>query len=57
MYLRVHTVSNNILSVDHTDVLGETIDKIAWHKAGIMKPEVPAITIQQPGTPACISII
>ena len=25
------------LGLDHTDVLGNTIDKIAWHKAGIIK--------------------
>lgn len=25
------------LGLDHTDVLGDTIDKIAWHKAGIIK--------------------
>lgn len=25
------------LGLDHVSVLGETLDKIAWHKAGIMK--------------------
>lgn len=25
------------LGLDHTSILGETIDKIAWHKAGIFK--------------------
>ena len=25
------------LGIDHTSLLGNTIDKIAWHKAGIMK--------------------
>jgi folylpolyglutamate synthase len=25
------------LGLDHVDVLGDTIDKIAWHKAGIIK--------------------
>lgn len=36
------------LGIDHTSVLGDTIDKIAWHKAGIFKPNVPAITVKQP---------
>lgn len=25
------------LGLDHTSILGDTIDKIAWHKAGIFK--------------------
>ncbi|KAI9315911.1 Mur ligase [Dichotomocladium elegans] len=36
------------LGLDHVSVLGNTIDKIAWHKAGIMKPHVPAIAFEQP---------
>ncbi|XP_022322466.2 folylpolyglutamate synthase, mitochondrial-like isoform X1 [Crassostrea virginica] len=35
------------LGLDHTSILGETIDKIAWHKAGIFKPGVPAFTSSQ----------
>ncbi len=27
-----------LLDLDHTDVLGDTIEEIAWHKAGICKP-------------------
>ncbi|HEY9593925.1 MAG TPA: Mur ligase family protein, partial [Spirochaetia bacterium] len=30
------------LDLEHTDVLGDTIEKIAFEKAGIMKPGVPA---------------
>ncbi len=26
-----------MLGIEHTSALGETIEKIAWHKAGIMK--------------------
>ena len=26
------------ISIDHTNFLGETIEKISWHKAGILKP-------------------
>ncbi|KAH7320035.1 Mur ligase [Stachybotrys elegans] len=35
------------LGIDHVQVLGETIEKIAWHKAGIMKTGSPAFTIEQ----------
>lgn len=35
------------LGLDHIGMLGQTIEEIAWHKAGIMKPGVPAYTIQQ----------
>ncbi|KAK5005591.1 hypothetical protein LTR28_007520 [Elasticomyces elasticus] len=38
------------LGIDHTAMLGETIDSIAWHKAGIFKPGVPALTAPQPDT-------
>lgn len=35
------------LGVDHAGMLGETIKDIAWHKAGIMKPGVPAYSAKQ----------
>ncbi|KIE01301.1 Folylpolyglutamate synthase, partial [Metarhizium majus ARSEF 297] len=35
------------LGIDHVFVLGDTVDKIAWHKAGIMKPGSPAFTVEQ----------
>ncbi|KAG5984110.1 methionine-synthesizing 5- methyltetrahydropteroyltriglutamate--homocysteine methyltransferase [Claviceps digitariae] len=35
------------LGIDHTFVLGDTVDKIAWHKAGIMKEGSPAFTVEQ----------
>lgn len=31
------------LALDHTDRLGDTIAEIAWDKAGIIKPETPAV--------------
>ena len=37
----------NTLELDHCDILGETIQEIAWHKAGIMKRGVPVFTIPQ----------
>ena len=36
------------LGIDHTSILGETIEEIAWHKAGIMKPGALAFTAPQP---------
>lgn len=35
------------LGIDHVFVLGDTVDKIAWHKAGIMKTGSPAFTVEQ----------
>lgn len=35
------------LGIDHVSALGGTIDKIAWHKAGIFKTGSPAFTIPQ----------
>ena len=31
------------IGLDHMDILGDTIEKIAFEKAGIMKPDVPMI--------------
>ncbi|KAH7156340.1 Mur ligase [Dactylonectria macrodidyma] len=35
------------LGIDHVFALGNTVGKIAWHKAGIMKTGSPAFTIDQ----------
>lgn len=35
------------LDIDHVFVLGDTIESIAWHKAGIFKKGVPAFTVKQ----------
>ncbi|XP_020495738.2 folylpolyglutamate synthase, mitochondrial-like [Labrus bergylta] len=37
------------LGIDHIAILGDTVEKIAWHKGGIFKPGVPAFTVKQPG--------
>ncbi|KAJ3320284.1 Folylpolyglutamate synthetase [Boothiomyces sp. JEL0866] len=37
------------LGMDHISLLGDTIEKIAWHKAGIIKSHRPAFTVPQPG--------
>ena len=36
------------LGIDHESLLGDTIESIAWHKAGIFKNDVPAFTVPQP---------
>jgi dihydrofolate synthase/folylpolyglutamate synthase len=36
------------VSIDHTDFLGDTLEKIAAEKAGIVKPGVPVIVGAQP---------
>ncbi|MBC7833625.1 MAG: bifunctional folylpolyglutamate synthase/dihydrofolate synthase [Phycisphaerales bacterium] len=35
------------ISLDHTQLLGDSIEKIAREKAGIFKPGVPALTVMQ----------
>lgn len=35
------------LGLDHTALLGDSIDKIAWHKAGIMKLNRPCYSVPQ----------
>lgn len=44
-----HPVASGIttLGIDHVFALGDTVDKIAWHKAGIMKTGSPAFTTRQ----------
>jgi folylpolyglutamate synthase len=38
------------LGLDHVSLLGNTVENIAVHKAGIMKPSVPTYTVSdQPG--------
>jgi dihydrofolate synthase/folylpolyglutamate synthase len=36
------------ISIDHTDFLGDTLEKIATEKAGILKRAVPAVIAAQP---------
>ena len=43
------------LGIDHVFVLGDTVEKIAWHKAGIMKQGSAAFTVEQaPGAAAVL---
>ncbi|CAO3618377.1 unnamed protein product [Cunninghamella blakesleeana] len=43
------------LGLDHVNILGNTIDKIAWQKAGIIKNGRPVVTIEQP--PEALEVI
>ncbi len=36
------------ISLDHTQLLGDTLEEIAREKAGVFKPGVPVVTVQQP---------
>ncbi|KAM9450941.1 folylpolyglutamate synthase, mitochondrial isoform 1-T1 [Clarias gariepinus] len=42
------------LGIDHTSILGDTIEKIAWQKGGIFKPGVPAFIVKQPKGPMTV---
>ncbi|XP_060056202.1 folylpolyglutamate synthase, mitochondrial isoform X2 [Erinaceus europaeus] len=42
------------LGIDHTNLLGDTVEKIAWQKGGIFKPGVPAFTVLQPDSPLAV---
>ncbi|KAJ3190306.1 Folylpolyglutamate synthetase [Gaertneriomyces sp. JEL0708] len=43
------------LGLDHIPLLGRSLEDIAWHKAGILKPGVPAFTVPQP--PSAMAVI
>ncbi|QSZ28688.1 hypothetical protein DSL72_003188 [Monilinia vaccinii-corymbosi] len=43
----ITTTAITKLGIDHVGMLGDTIDKIAWHKAGIMKKGVPCFIVPQ----------
>lgn len=39
------------LGIDHVNMLGDTVEKIAWHKAGIFKKDIPAYSYQAGQSP------
>ncbi|KAF3764595.1 Mur ligase, partial [Cryphonectria parasitica EP155] len=49
------------LGIDHVNMLGDTVQKIAWHKAGIFKKHVPAYTYQvmkpEDGDPSVLEVM
>lgn len=48
-------VGISALQLEHTQLLGETIDQIAWQKAGIIKKNSHVYTLQQ--QPVCMRVI
>jgi len=38
------------LGIDHVNILGNTLESIAWHKGGIFKEGVAALTVEQPAS-------
>ncbi|KAH7320028.1 Mur ligase [Stachybotrys elegans] len=45
------------LGIDHVAMLGDTTEKIAWHKAGVIKPGVRAFTRKLDGQPAVMEVL
>lgn len=45
------------LGIDHVATLGHTIDGIAWHKAGILKPHCPAFTVPHQDDPVPTAVL
>lgn len=45
------------LGIDHTFMLGSTIEEIAWNKAGILKQGCPAVAARQTEYPQAESVI
>lgn len=43
----VSVSATTLLGIDHTAMLGSTVAEIAWHKAGIMKKDVPVFSVEQ----------
>jgi len=43
------------IQLEHTQILGDTLEKIAREKAGIIKPRVPVVTVPQQ-TPAVLDV-
>lgn len=49
------TIGITSLGLEHTQILGNTIEKIAWQKAGIIKHCSDAFTVDQP--PGAVEVI
>lgn len=45
------------LGIDHVFVLGDTVDKIAWHKAGIIKRGSANFAVEQPAFPSAEGVL
>lgn len=44
---KVPVVGITSLGLDHTEILGATMEEITWHKSGIMKPGCEAYSVGQ----------
>ncbi|KAJ4147270.1 hypothetical protein LMH87_001806 [Akanthomyces muscarius] len=42
------------IGLDHADLLGPGVDRIAWHKSGIMKKSRPAFSVVQDEVPSAV---
>ncbi|GAB0094970.1 Folylpolyglutamate synthase [Sergentomyia squamirostris] len=49
------TVGITSLGLDHTQILGNTVEEIAWQKAGIIKQKSHVFTVTQPA--GCLEVI
>ncbi|KAL7969117.1 folylpolyglutamate synthase [Trichoderma sp. SZMC 28014] len=45
------------LGIDHVAMLGDTVEKIAWHKAGILKPGVKGFTVKLDEQPGVVKVL
>ncbi|KAL3958738.1 hypothetical protein ACCO45_006900 [Purpureocillium lilacinum] len=45
------------LGIDHVAMLGETVEEISWHKAGILKPGVTGFTKRLDGQPGVMDVL
>ncbi|KAJ9151695.1 Folylpolyglutamate synthase [Coniochaeta hoffmannii] len=45
------------LGIDHVAMLGDTVEKIAWHKAGIFKPGVKSFTMKLEGRDGVMEVL
>ena len=52
--LRPEVAAVTNIAMDHADYLGDSLEKIAWEKAGIVKPGVPLVTTEE--EPALLEI-
>ncbi|KAG7773421.1 hypothetical protein KL930_004536 [Ogataea haglerorum] len=48
IFVRPTACGISSLGIDHTAVLGDTLEKIAWNKAGIFKQGAACFTVEQP---------
>ncbi|KAH6609242.1 folylpolyglutamate synthase [Trichoderma cornu-damae] len=45
------------LGIDHVAMLGDTVEKITWHKAGILKSGVKGFTMRLHGQPGVMEVL